>query len=80
MSPTIVTVTPGTSIHRAANIMRGHSVGCLIVVNGANVVGIATFADLLQQIGEARRHRRTPRPSLHYRVPHRKQHRGGAAW
>jgi acetoin utilization protein AcuB len=80
MSPTIVTVTPGTSVHRAANVMRGHSIGCLIVVNATNVAGIVTFADLLNQIDEARRHRRTARPSLHYRVPHRKQHRAGAAW
>jgi acetoin utilization protein AcuB len=80
MSPAIVTVTPGTSIHRAANIMRGHSIGCLIVVDAANAVGIVTFADLLHQIGEARRHRRIAKPSIHYRVPHRKQHRAGAAW
>jgi CBS domain-containing protein len=82
MTPHVVTVGPDTSVHKAANLMRGHSVGCLIVVDEGKAVGIVTLADLLDQIGEARRHRydRDAPPSLHYRVPHRKQHRAGGAW
>jgi len=81
MTPHIVTVAPETSVHKAANLMRGHSIGCLIVVDSGQAVGIVTLADLLDQIGEARRHRRNGAPpSLHYRVPHRKQHRTGGAW
>ena len=41
-----------------------------------------TLADLLDHVGGKRRHRRdtqTP-PDLHYRVPHKKQHRAGGAW
>ena len=80
MTRGIVTVGPDTSAHKAANLMRGHTIGCLIVVDGGEAIGIVTFADLLGRIGERRRHRRGPVPSLHSRVPHRKQHRSGAAW
>jgi CBS domain-containing protein len=82
MTPRIVTADPHTSLHRAANLMRGHSIGCLIVVDQGEPVGIVTLSDMLRQVAEKPRHRidrRTP-PSLHYRVPHRKQHRSGAAW
>jgi len=81
MTPRVVTVPPTTSVHRAANVMRGHSLGCLIVVDDGRAVGIVTVADLLDEI-HGRRHRRdkqTP-PDLHYRVPHKKQHRAGGSW
>ena len=82
MTPHVVSIDPGTSVHKAANLMRGRSVGCLIVTDTGKAVGIVTLADLLDQIGGRRRHRRdrgTP-PDLHYRVPHRKQHRAGGSW
>lgn len=82
MTPRVVTADPHTSVHRAANLMRGHSIGCLIVVDKGEPVGIVTLSDLLQQVAEKPRHRldKTTPPSMHYRVPHRKQHRSGAAW
>jgi acetoin utilization protein AcuB len=82
MTPRVVTVTPDTSVHRAANVIRGHSIGCVIVVDEGRAVGIVTLADLLDHVGGKRRHRpdtQTP-PDLHYRVPHKKQHRAGGAW
>ena len=81
MTPQVVTVAAGTSVHRAANVMRGRSVGCLVVTDGGRVVGIVTTADLLDQLGQGR-HARTSesRPALHFRVPHEKQHRSGASW
>ena len=82
MTPRVMTVKPDTSVHRAANVMRGHSIGCVIVVDERRAVGIVTLADLLDHVGGKRRHRRdtqTP-PDLHYRVPHKKQHRAGGAW
>ena len=82
MTPRVVTVTPDTSVHRAANVMRGQSIGCLIVIDEERAVGIVTVADLLDQIHGRQRHRidrRTP-PALHYRVPHKKQHRAGGTW
>ena len=82
MTPSVVTVAPETSTHKAANRMRGQSIGCLIVVEGGKAIGIVTLADLLDQVGEAPRHRhdKGSPPALHYRVPHRKQHRAGGAW
>jgi CBS domain-containing protein len=82
MTPRIVTVAPDTSIHRAANVMRGHSIGCVVVVEGGRAVGIVTLSDLLDQVAEKRRHRHdkhTP-PALNFRVPHEKQHRAGGSW
>jgi hypothetical protein len=43
---------------------------------------MVTVADLLDQIRSRQRHRvdrQTP-PDLHYRVPHKKQHRAGGSW
>jgi CBS domain-containing protein len=82
MTPDVVITAPHTSVHRAANVMRGRSIGCLIVVDHDTPVGIVTLSDLLRQVAEKPRHRldrRTP-PALHHRVPHRKQHRSGTAW
>jgi CBS domain-containing protein len=82
MTPRVVTVEPDTSVHRAANLMRGHSIGSLIVIDKGRAVGIVTVADLLDRMNGPRRHRpdrHTP-PDLHYRVPHRKQHRAGGSW
>jgi CBS domain-containing protein len=82
MTPHVVTVTPDTSLHRAANVMRGRSIGCLIVIDEGRAVGIVTVADLLDQVRSRPRHRidrRTP-ADLHYRAPHKKQHRAGRAW
>ena len=82
MSPRVVTAEPGTSLHRAANLMRGHSIGCLIVIDKRRPVGIVTVADVLDHVSGRRRHRadrQTP-PDLHFRVPHRKQHCAGGAW
>ena len=82
MTTRVVTVGPDTSVHKAANLMRGHSIGCLIVLDEGEAIGIVTLADLLDRVGEPPRHRRdggTP-PDLHYRVPHRKQHRAGGSW
>ena len=82
MSPRVVTVAPDTSVRRAANMMRGHSIGCLIVVEAGAPVGIVTLADLLERVAEPQRHRldrHTP-PDLNFTVPHKKQHRSGLAW
>jgi CBS domain-containing protein len=50
MTPSVVTVTPNTSVYRAANLMRGHAIGSLIVVDQGRAVGIVTVADLLERI------------------------------
>ncbi len=51
MTQRVVTISPTTPIRRAANVMRGHAIGCLVVVSGGRVVGIVTVADLLELMG-----------------------------
>jgi len=82
MTPRVVTAEPTTSLHRAANLMRGHSIGCLIVMDEGRAVGIVTVADVLDHVNSVRRHRadRQAPPDLHFQVPHKKQHRAGGAW
>ena len=80
MTSPVVVVPPDTTVRRAANLMRGHSIGSLVVAKGKRVVGIITVSDLLELLG-----RGTEQPSpvrtragLNHRVPHRKGRAGGA--
>jgi acetoin utilization protein AcuB len=47
MNRQVVTASPATPVRRAANVMRGHAIGCLVVVERGRIVGIVTAADLL---------------------------------
>jgi CBS domain-containing protein len=51
MTERVVTVPPTTPVRKAANLMRGRSIGCLVVALGRRAVGIVTVADLLELIG-----------------------------
>ena len=51
MSPHTVTVKPDTTLRRAANLMRGHVIGCLPVVEDGKLRGIITVSDLLDCLG-----------------------------
>jgi acetoin utilization protein AcuB len=51
MTEDVLTVAPETTIRQAANLLRGHSIGCLPVVDGERPVGIVTTTDLLELIG-----------------------------
>jgi acetoin utilization protein AcuB len=52
MTPRVVTVPPDSTTRRAANLMRGRSIGCLVVATPAGRVrGIVTTADLLEFLG-----------------------------
>ncbi len=46
-----VTVSPETTLREAANLMRGNRIGCLPVMDGAQLAGIVTTTDLLEQLG-----------------------------
>lgn len=46
-----VSASPATTLRQAANLMRGRTVGCLLVVEDGRVVGIVTTTDLLDQLG-----------------------------
>jgi CBS domain-containing protein len=51
MTPTVVTAEPEMTLRRAANLMRGRSIGCLPVVVSGKLRGIVTVSDLLEQLG-----------------------------
>jgi acetoin utilization protein AcuB len=82
MTPQVVTVPPDTPIRKAANLMRGRSIGCLVVAERNRLAGIVTVADLLTLIGRGVTHpvESSRRWTLKHRTPHAKQHRAGGAW
>lgn len=82
MTPNVVTVPPDTTVRKAANVLRGRSIGCLVVTAGDRVRGIVTVADLLDLLGKgAERPMATAvRPTLNHRVPHTKRHRSTGSW
>ena len=51
MSAPVVVGNPEMTLRAAANQMRGHSIGCLPVVEDERLVGIVTTTDLLELIG-----------------------------
>ncbi|GMV83160.1 MAG: signal transduction protein [Planctomycetota bacterium] len=51
MTRRVVTATPDTTIRKAANLLRGHAVGCLPIVEKGRLKGIVTFTDLLELLG-----------------------------
>lgn len=82
MTSPVVTVEPTATVRKAANLMRGHSIGCVVVADRGRVVGIVTVADLLDLLGRGV-DRPTPsekRPALTHRTPHRKQSAATGVW
>ena len=51
MTAPAVTVEPTTTVRQAANVMRGRSIGCLVVVESGRAIGIVTVSDLLELVG-----------------------------
>jgi CBS domain-containing protein len=82
MTEDVVTVAPATPVRKAANLMRGRSIGSLVVGVGARVVGIITVADLLELIGRGveRPVAATSRWTLKHRAPHRPRVKATGAW
>jgi acetoin utilization protein AcuB len=82
MTERVVTITPETTIKRAASVMRGKSIGSLVVVDSGRAVGIVTTSDLLELLGRGAI-KPTPtgkRPALNFRAPHRKRNRAYGVW
>ena len=81
MSGHVVTIPPATPIRKAANLMRGRSIGCLVVTVGARIVGIVTVSDLLELLGQGadRGVVSTTRWTLKHRAPRRKRHEAAGA-
>lgn len=84
MTGHVVTVPPTATIRKAANVMRGRSIGCLVVADRTGTLGIVTVSDLLDLLGRGMERTITPttgtRHLLQHRAPHRKLHRSTAAW
>ena len=81
MTPSVVTIEPSATIRRAANLMRGRTIGCLPVVDRGRLVGVLTVSDLLELLGRGVDRPAAPvRRGLHHRVAHRKQPRGSGVW
>lgn len=56
MTTPAVTATPDMTMRKAANLLRGRSIGCLPVVEDGTLVGIVTTSDLLERIGRGVEH------------------------
>lgn len=52
MSADVVTVTPQTTVHEAAEILCKGDFHCLPVVDGGKLVGMVTSSDLLKYLAE----------------------------
>src|SRR5439155_1550244 len=65
MTPNIVSATPKTTVREAANLLRGHNIGCLPVMEEGKLKGIVTITDLLDLFG---RGTKTPRRVQYRRV------------
>ena len=81
MTRHVLFIEGDATLGRASRKMRGHSVGCLIVLEHGRVVGIVTTSDLLGMLEDsgARRARGT-KPAAHHRVAHRHRGRGDGVW
>ena len=82
MNTSVVTVPPATTVRKAANLMRGRSIGCLVVVDAGRAIGVVTVSDLLELIGDGLDRHTTvsKRWTLKHRTPHRKVHRSAGVW
>lgn len=82
MTAPAVTAPPTMTIRQAANVMRGRSIGCLVVVDAGRPVGIVTVSDLLEVVGRGldRGASASVRRTLNHRVPHKKIHTAVRAW
>jgi CBS domain-containing membrane protein len=47
-----VVIGPNETLRQAANLLRGHTIGCLPVVEKNKLIGIITITDLLTLIGK----------------------------
>jgi CBS domain-containing protein len=83
MSRHVLMIDRDATMARASHTMRGHSVGCLVVLDRGRVAGIVTTSDLLGLLGrstEWRRPRAEKKTAIHHRVGHRHRSRGDGTW
>jgi CBS domain-containing protein len=82
MTAPAVTIEPTATVRRAASVMRGRSIGCLVVLQAGRVKGIVTVSDLLDLVGQGieRTVTTTERRIMKHRTPHRKMGRVAGVW
>jgi acetoin utilization protein AcuB len=82
MTTPVVTVPPTTTVGKAANLMRGRSIGCVVVTQRGQIKGIVTVADLLELVGRGgdRPVRASSRWTLKHRTPHRRRPAADGMW
>ena len=82
MTRHVMTIDGRATPDRAAYVMRGRSIGCLVVLRHGEVVGIVTPSDLLGEFDmySRRRKRASSRTALHHRVGHHHRARGDGVW
>ena len=51
MSHGVVSIAPDATLRDAANLLRGHLIGCLPVMDDDRLVGIVTISDVLDALG-----------------------------
>jgi CBS domain-containing protein len=82
MSAHVVTAENNAPLKRVANLMRGHTIGSVVVVDNGKPVGIVTTSDLLELLGRGSI-RPTPtskRTPVNCRAPHTKRQRAFGVW
>lgn len=81
MTTAVVVAAPETTVKRIANLMRGHTIGCVPIMEGRRLAGIVTVSDVLELIGRGiDRPAQPARRPLHHRVAHRKVHGASGRW
>jgi len=60
----VVSVTPETTLNRAANLLRAKQALCLPVMYDGRLVGLVTASDLLEQMGRGRGNKARPLPRI----------------
>src|SRR5262245_43270647 len=82
MSPDVVTVDGNATVREIANVMRGRSIGCVVVTDRERTVGVVTVSDLLALMGRGvtRPIEHNTRRALHHRTTHRRKAVGTGLW
>jgi len=72
MSAPVVTASPDTTLRKAANLLRGRTIGCLPVMEREKLVGIVTITVVLELVGHGEERPESRRRVMKGRDPRRK--------
>jgi CBS domain-containing protein len=82
MTAHVITVDGNATPRQVANVMRGRSIGSVVVMERGRAAGLITISDLLELIGRgsARPVTEARRRDLHHRTPHRRSSGARGLW